>query len=445
MKSTRQTVQSWGRAQSTESEIWPVAWRTDDLPAAPGTTFLPQGLGRSYGDVGLNAGGALLDTSWLRHFIRFDPATGALRCEAGVSLGEILRFAVPRGWFLPTTPGTKFVTLGGAIANDVHGKNHHRAGSFGCHVRALELLRSDGTRRTCTPTENADWLAATIGGLGLTGLITWAEIQLRPIQTSYLDTETIRFTKLEKFFAIAEASDDGFEHTVAWIDTSGGNAGRGLFLRGNHCTDTKRYPLSAHRPKPLGMPFEAPNWLLNRWSIRAFNTAYFHQQAARLESSTVHYDSFFYPLDAIANWNRIYGRRGFFQYQCVVPKSAAPETLGALLALIAKTGQASFLSVLKAFGEIPSPGMLSFPRPGITLALDFPNQGEETRKMFEAMDRLVLEAGGAFYPAKDARMSREAFRQSYPKWGPFERFIDPKFSSDFLRRITAEPKPASPG
>lgn len=433
--------QSWGR--------YPVAgrqrpvrldWLPERLPspATPGETFLPYGLGRSYGDSCLNEGGALLVTDGLNRFLAFDPNTGLVRCEAGVSLDAVLRLVVPRGWFLPTTPGTKFVTVGGAVANDVHGKNHHRAGTFGCHVTRFELLRSDGSRRVCSREgDNADWFRATVGGLGLTGLITWVEFRLRKIESAFLEVESTKFGGLDEFFDIAR-SDHAWEHTVAWVDclARGRALGRGIYLRGNHAPASPDRGLAPHRAAPLlAVPFDAPTFALNTWSLRAFNTTYFHKQRARRKTFLQHYDPFFYPLDKIAGWNRIYGRRGFFQYQCALPPTPDHAALRELFARIAASGRGSFLAVLKTFGVSPSPGLLSFPRPGPTLALDFPNEGARTLALFRELDTIVRAAGGVLYPAKDARMSAADFQAFYPQWHEFQRFIDPHFSSCFWRRV----------
>ena len=431
------TVTSWGRTWKTRSAVHHVNWSSDRLPPLVGNNFLPQGMARSYGDSCLNDGGTLLRTTGMNHLLAFDAATGVIRCEAGATLDDILQFAVPRGWFLPTTPGTKFITLGGAIANDVHGKNHHHAGTFGRHVQKFELLRSDGTRRICSPTENADWFAATIGGLGLTGLITWAEFSLRKITSALIELETIKFGNLDDFFQISADSDTGFEHTVAWVDclASGRNLGRGIFMRGNHAA---KGPLTAHRPPKLGVPFDFPAAALNTASVKMFNTLYYGQVLGRLNLSTQHYEPFFYPLDGIHQWNRIYGQRGFFQYQFTVPFTSDAAAIREIFERIAQSGQGSFLAVLKVFGDLKSPGLLSFPSPGVTLALDFANQGARTLELFTQLDRVVLAAGGKFYPAKDARMTAEGYAQSYPHWKKFVPFIDPAFSSSFWRRVTKE-------
>ncbi|MCH8181079.1 MAG: FAD-binding oxidoreductase [Proteobacteria bacterium] len=407
-------------------------------------TVLPFGNGRSYGDSNLNPGGALLMAGQLDRFIGFDPATGVLRCEGGVLLHTILQLIVPQGWFLPVTPGTQFVTVGGAIANDVHGKNHHVAGSFGNHVRCFELLRSDGSRRLCSPTEHADWYAATIGGLGLTGLITWAEIQLRRVANPFVDSESIRFRSLEEFFELSAASERDFEYTVSWIDCAfeGKRLGRGLFNRANHAPaviDTSRVPkgLSAAVAEATRrVPITPPISLVNSLSLKSFNTLYFHKQRADVVRSLAHYRPFFYPLDALLEWNRIYGPRGFYQYQSVVPPERALATTRQMLQAIAHSGMGSFLAVLKQFGAPPSRGMLSFPQPGTTLALDFPNSGPKLMRLFDELDRIVLAAGGRLYPAKDGRIGAAMFQAGHPQWRAFSEFVDPRFSSGFWRRVS---------
>jgi FAD/FMN-containing dehydrogenase len=378
----------------------------------------------------------LLDCRKLDRFVNFDAETGVLRCEAGVTLEQILEFAVPRGWFLPVTPGTKFVTIGGAIANDVHGKNHHRGGTFGCHVRCFELLRSDGTRRQCSMSDNVDYFRATIGGMGLTGLITWAEVQLKEISSAAIEQEVIRFGNLDEFFELASESDEKFEYTVAWIDclAKGSDLGRGFFTRGNHAADASRGALKrpSHRiPFPVDPPFA----FVNKLTLKLFNAAYYRKQLAKRVRNLTHYDPFFYPLDTIRNWNRIYGSAGLFQYQCVVPPDAAPDAIAEILRRIAKAGTGSFLAVLKMFGKVSSPGLLSFPRPGATLALDFPNRGDQTLELLDQLDDVTRSAGGAVNPSKDARMAAADFRRSFEKCEDYLAFVDPNFSSGFWRRV----------
>lgn len=430
------THTSWGLLPPARHDTVSLAWRHAPLPE-DGPSLLPYGLGRSYGDSCLNDGGALLLTRGLDRFIAFDEAQGVLRCEAGVSLAEILSLAVPKGWMLPVTPGTRNVTVGGAIANDVHGKNHHREGTFGRHVRAFELLRSDGSRHLCSPVENQDLFGATIGGLGLTGLVTWAELQLRRIESPLIDHETVKFGGLSEFFELNTRSEQDFEYTVAWIDchATGNALGRGHYLRGNHA------PRSGNMVQPrdgmkLAVPFALPSFVLNPLTVRLFNFAYYHRQRARLSRRRVAFDPFFYPLDAVQRWNLVYGRAGFFQYQCVLPPADSPHLVRELLTRIARSKEASFLVVLKTFGAMESPGWMSFPRPGVTLAVDFRNRGEETLRLFRSLDEVVNEAGGALYPAKDARMRGEDFRRAFPRWEEFSKQVDPRFSSSFWRRVT---------
>jgi FAD/FMN-containing dehydrogenase len=432
--------QSWGRYPKVkEGFVEPVFWRGEfpDL-AEIDQTVLPFGYGRSYGDSCLNEGGLVLDTTFLRRFIAFDDEAGLLRCEAGVSLAEVLELIVPRGWFVPVTPGTKFVSVAGAIANDIHGKNHHRAGTFGCHVTQFELLRSNGERLICSPTENAELFRATIGGLGLTGVILWAEFKLKKIANPFIAMERIRYGSLDEFFEINSQSDHDFEYTVSWMDclTGGQHMGRGLYWRGNHATAEQGASRRLRKKPKLRVPFDIPSQLLNTLTVRIFNEAVYRSQLTRKIQAISPYDDFFYPLDWVLDFNRAYGKQGFLQYQCVVPKDDNYRALKEILAQIRRAGEGSFLVVFKTFGDIKSPGMLSFPRPGATLALDFSYKGEKTLKLLDTLDQIVRESGGAVYPAKDARMSAESFQAFYPNWREFAKYIDPKFSSSFWRRVS---------
>lgn len=418
---------AWGRLGWPEASA-ELACTDRSAPLPPFTgTLLPYGNGRSYGDVGLNPGGTLLKMRGIDRFIAFDAETGVLTCEAGVLLADILDLVVPRGWFLAVTPGTRFVTIGGAIANDVHGKNHHAAGSFGDHVQAFELLRSDGSRLVCSREENADWFAATVGGLGLTGAITQATICLRRISGTAMTVKNTRFFGLEEFFAQNTEAEKLHEYAVAWIDCLASTP-RGVLMAGNHADGDAAAPRGAKRV-PVTLPFS----LINGLSLRAFNAAYYGKPWPA--ETRQHYLPYFYPLDAIHDWNRIYGKPGFYQYQCVVPPSSARAAVGEMLDSIATSGQGSFLAVLKNFGERLAPGLLSFPMPGTTLALDFPNHGAPTLTLFERLDAIVRAAGGRLYAAKDARMPGDFFRAAYPQWQTFSRFVDPAFSSGFWRRV----------
>lgn len=431
---------SWGRYPRVKQDSQQFLWRSDSFSTLKfSTNYLPYGMGRSYGDVCLNEGGTLLLTDSMARFITFDQENGVICCDAGVCLDDLHQLTIPRGWFVQVTPGTKYVTIGGMIANDVHGKNHHRVGSFGCHINCFELLRSDGSRQLCSPNQNSELFSATIGGLGLTGLITWAEIRLKKIDGPYIDTESIRFDNLTEFFDLSRDSDSAWEYTVAWVDSlaKGNRLGRGLFMRGNHLATSAAEKLPTIKQK-LSIPFDAPSNLLNKYSIKLFNTAYYRKQFKKIVYVSQHYDKFFYPLDGIGRWNRLYGKRGLLQYQCVVPIDIGYDVISNILKECADKGQGSFLSVLKLFGKIQSPGMLSFPREGVTLALDFPNRGAETFSLLDTLDKIVIAAGGAVYPAKDARMANTSFKSYYPNWQEFEKHIDPHFSSSFWRRVTAD-------
>ena len=423
---------SWGRWPRYEQHIIPVTNRFEPLPqAAPMLVF---GNGRSYGDVCLNAGGTLLATRSLDRFISFDATSGVLECEAGVLLSEIIALTLPRGWFPPVTPGTALVTVGGAIANDVHGKNHHRAGSFGHHLLSFELVRSSGETLRCAPDQHADWFGATIGGLGLTGMISTARLQMRRVAGEWIAGDSQRFDNLQEFFALAAQSDAAYEYTVAWLDcaATGGKLGRGVLMRGNHL----RHDAPPPRERSLRFAVTPPISPVTGLSVRLFNKLYFHRPAAQQQHGIWYYQPFLFPLDRLLDWNRLYGPRGFFQYQCVLPGTEAATALPEMLRLIARSRQGSFLVVLKQFGNLLSRGLLSFPRPGVTLALDFPNRGEPTLQLLESLDAITRAAGGAVYPAKDARMSAQSFQQYFPAWKQLQDYIDPKFSSSFWRRVT---------
>ncbi len=444
--SSNPEYQSWGRYPQVCQEVRALKWRdqnplrADTLPT--NKLFLPQGLARSYGDSCLNDGNIILSTKALDRFIHFDRALGILRCESGVSLKDMLGVIVPAGWFLPVSPGTQFVTLGGAIANDIHGKNHHQAGTFGCHVLELTLRRSDGKVQRCSPTEQSDLFRATIGGLGLTGLIIDATIQLQSIETGFINSEEIQFSSLAEFHQLSEESASRFAYTVSWIDcvSTGKNFARGIFMRGNHARRSD-LPVGASAVPPMSrtlaaVPFNAPSWALCPTTVRWFNGLYYHKQVSKIRKRLVPYTPFFYPLDSVLRWNRIYGPHGFFQFQCVIPPEPSGKTLQQLFRAIVDSGEASFLAVLKEFGSVESPGMLSFPRRGTTLCLDFANRGETTIRLYHRLEHMVREWQGALYPAKDALMEAQSFEAFFPQLSRFADHIDPRFSSSFWRRVT---------
>jgi len=427
---------SWGHYPTVSQQVTKLNNRLELLSDCANQTCLAYGNGRSYGDCCLNDKGRIISTEYLDHFINFDSNKGVLKCESGITLAQILDLIVPHNWFLPVTPGTRYVTIGGAIANDVHGKNHHLAGTFGCHVIRFEVVRSDNSRIVCSASENTELFHATIGGLGLTGLISWAEIKLKPINSPYIKQESIKYSSLDEFLSLSSESDKDWEYTVSWLDcfSSKNNQAKGIFYRGRHAEnkDTGQDKKQSH----LAFPFYAPTFTLNRLSINTFNTLYYHKQFNKCKKSLVHYEPFFYPLDGIRDWYKLYGKSGFFQFQCVIPLSNA-SVFNELLSRITKSGQGSFLSVLKVFGSKKSPGMLSFPREGITLALDFANKGKTTMALLNELEKIVVEAKGAIYPAKDALMHAENYQMFYPEWKSFSHYIDPAFSSSFWRRVTS--------
>ncbi|MGJ8560371.1 MAG: FAD-binding oxidoreductase [Litorimonas sp.] len=402
------------------------------------TPFLPFGMGRSYGDSNLNENGILLKTPSAKSFLEANWESGVVKVQAGLTLDELLQVSVPKGWFLPVTPGSKFVTFGGAVANNVHGKNHHKVGSFGNFITSFALHRTDRNTNPiiCTPIKNKAFFQTTIGGLGLTGIIEWVEIQLKPIESAYLEVENIPYNSLSEFFKLSRDSED-WDYTVAWVDcfSRGKKLGRGVFSRANFATAGA---LTAHPPEPRHTwPFVTPAFLLNKTFIKMFNWLYRKRPGARYKGYQ-HYDPFFYPLDGIAHWNRLYGKKGFFQHQSIINLEDAEEAVTKMLKIIERSGQGSFLAVLKLHGPETSPGVLSFCTEGLSLALDFPNKGKKTQSLLSQLDDIVAEYSGRLYPAKDAHMSAKLFQSSYPVWADVEAKRDPNISSSFWRRVTQE-------
>ena len=400
--------------------------------AAKSSSLLGYGNGRSYGDSCQNEAGSVVDMRPLNRIRALNAETGVLEAEAGVLLSDIIAHVAPYGFFPAVVPGTQFVTLGGAIANDVHGKNHHRRGTFGCHVESLALLRSDGKTYRCSATDNARLFRATIGGMGLTGLILSASIRLMRVPSLDIVEQATPFRDLGEFFELAEAADRANEYAVAWIDQLAGGRGRGLLFSGNHAEHGSHAAL--HAGGRLAVPLQPPFNVLNRPFLTAFNAAYRWKKGRSAALRQVGYQGFFFPLDGLSDWNRLYGPNGLYQHQSVVPEEAARLAVPALLEATKRAGQGSFLTVLKRFGKVRSPALLSFPRPGFTLTLDFPNRGEKTFSLLNELDRITVEAGGAVNPYKDARMGADTFAASFPEWQRLEALRDPAFISDFWAR-----------
>ena len=445
---TTKELAGWGRYPVIEATCTRPERRSEMVDAVCDRgedPILAYGLGRSYGDAALLEDGKMVLNRRLNRMLGFNEETGWLRCEAGVSISEIVNTFLPRGWFPPVVPGTQFVTVGGAVGCDIHGKNHGHSGCFGDHVRHIELLLATGEVVICGPDEEPELFWATVGGMGLTGIILSMEVKLYPVESSMIEMESIRFENLDEFFQISAESAEYF-HTVSWIDCvqTGAQMGRGIFMRGRHAragADEEGAPgvmeRLAQRAQSLvdGRALQSDH-LLNKATIRLFNEAYFRKSPPGLQRSVLACDPFFFPLDAVKNWNYIYGNRGFLQYQMVVPERRAVREI---LEHISESGMASFLAVIKEFGDMDHGG-LSFPCSGTTLALDFPNYGPELLALLERLDEIVVAAGGRVYLGKDARLGLETFRRMYPgweKWKAVRDQWDPErvFQSDLSKRL----------
>jgi decaprenylphospho-beta-D-ribofuranose 2-oxidase len=408
-------IHGWGRYPWVNAEVGFPQSLPDFYEAVKREhPLIARGLGRSYGDSSL--ADHVLETRFYSRFQAFDEASGLLTCDAGVSLAEILDVFVPKGWFLPVTPGTRFVTVGGAIASDVHGKNHHVDGTFGQHVTEIRMIRGNGETVTASPSENADLFYATCGGMGLTGVIVSATIRLKPIKSSLINETTIKAPDLEAVLNAFE-ENKGATYSVAWIDClAKGNAlGRSLLMLGEHAESGE---LEVPKAKAITVPFDMPTALMNHGTIQAFNTLYYNRVRLPKITRTTCYEPFFYPLDKLSQWNRLYGKPGFTQYQFVLPKEVGLRGMRSILERIAASGRGSFLAVLKAFGKA-NQNLLSFPLEGYTLALDFKAE-PAVFDLLNELDKLVLDYGGRLYLTKDARMSEDTFKSSYPNWQEFE-------------------------
>ncbi|UBF30230.1 FAD-binding oxidoreductase (plasmid) [Kovacikia minuta CCNUW1] len=447
-----QTLSGWGRYPLLSGHLYrpeKVSTFTETLASKHHASVLARGFGRSYGDAAVNPSGLTVLTERLNRMLHFDERTGLLHCEAGVTIEEILEVFVPRGWFPAVTPGTKFVTVGGAVAFDVHGKNHHQDGAFGRYVQGIKVVLASGESVWCSQQENSDLFWATVGGMGLTGLITEVEFSLRPIQTAYIKNRSIKARNLDEAIALFEEYQTEYKYSVAWIDclASGNALGRSILGFGDHAdlsdlpVAQQSDPLNVSPKRRLKVSFDLPEGLLNPFTIRSFNALYFAKQLGQDIRSIVDYDSFFYPLDFLWDWNRLYGKRGFVQYQCAIPQETSREALTQILQLCSEKGWGSFLAVLKQLGA--QEGWLSFPMPGYTLALDMPVR-PGLWEFLEQLDQLVIQYGGRLYLAKDARLSAATFRAMYPKfpqWLEVKTKVDPenRFTSALSQRLQIEP------
>jgi decaprenylphospho-beta-D-ribofuranose 2-oxidase len=444
----QQQLSGWGRFPTTRTQLA----RPEQLHALPELVrghrhVIARGLGRSYGDAAVSEDGITLLLERLNRFLSFDPETGEACCEAGVTIEDLLNHLLPRGFFPPVTPGTKYVTLGGALAADVHGKNHHKDGSFSRHVQWFNLLTAGGEIVRCSRGERPDLFWATLGGMGLTGIITDVSFRMKRVKSGYVAVDYEQAPDIDTVLERFESTDQHYTHSVAWIDclTRGPHLGRSILMRGNWAEVERlphplaEQPLSIRSGKPVSVPFDAPRFLLNPLSVRLFNSVFYHRHRTS-PGVLVPYEPFFYPLDRIRHWNRLYGSRGFLQYQCVLPFAGGREGMIRMLELLSSEGHASFLAVLKRFGDVEPEQLLSFPRPGYTLAVDLPRNGDRQDTLLENLDRVVLEAGGRVYLAKDARLGAESFRAMYPelpRWLEIKRQIDPerRFTSSLSDRL----------
>lgn len=407
-------ISGWGKNISCDSNIKiPSPKQAINHPYIQ-TPIIGRGLGRSYGDSAIAQN--VLSSKYQNHFINFDEHSGLLTCQGGVSFDDIIQTFIPKGWFLPVTPGTKFVTVAGAIASDVHGKNHHIDGTFGKHVTSIKLCNEKGEVIDCDPEKNQDLFHATCGGMGLTGFILQATFQLIRISSSNIQQTTYKTKNLEETLRVFK-DVQGSTYSVAWIDclSTGKQLGRSLIMTGEHIKSGELYTKSNSK---LAIPFEFPNIALNKFSIQAFNTLYYNKVLKKVSKQIVHLEPFFYPLDGINNWNNMYGKSGFIQYQFVIPFNAGLEGLTEILEEIAKSKLGSFLAVLKVTGE-QNKNLLSFPMEGFTLALDFKVQ-DGLMALLPKLNKLVMKHQGRLYLAKDSNMPEDMFKKTYPNWEVFQ-------------------------
>jgi decaprenylphospho-beta-D-ribofuranose 2-oxidase len=430
----------WGRSSHASSTVIEPTTRQEVLAALDdcnGTKVLARGGGRSYGDAALNAGGCVIRTTKMQAVRSFDPASGTIELDPGVTFGDLLRHCAGSGWIAPVTPGTQFATIAGAIANDVHGKNHDADGSIGDHVLWLDLVLSDGSVRRVDRSNDPELFAATIGGIGLTGIITGVGLRMLAIPSTTLRVRERRVDSLDEYLDVLQEARTRYRYSVGWIDgvATGRRLGRGILETAEHIED----PTASRRSRaPVRMPVDLPGGAINAWTVGLFNRLYFRRIRAAGRERNLDLETFFYPLDAILDWNRIYGRRGFVQFQCVIPDSEARRALHELLGAIVASGRASFLAVIKTLGSAGA-GFLSFPVRGITLALDFP-LAQGTHELLDRLHSITVDHGGRIYLAKDSCVSARHLRQMYPRVEQFRAVLaraDPqrRMRSDMSDRL----------
>lgn len=427
-------VTSWGRVKYQESRIiYPDINITTDIFNYP-KKFLVYGNGRSYGDICLNPDGNLLSLNKFKSFIYFDRVNGILECQSGILLKEIQDMTSLDGWILPVTPGTQLITVGGAIANDIHGKNHHIYGNFGHHIISLKLLRSNGEICQCDSNINSNLFFATIGGFGMTGVILSAKIRLKKISSAYLKIKKNYFKDIEEFFSFSDACEKNNEFSVGWIDSLNKKKNQGLLSSANWI-DNKSEVFDRPQRRHLTIPDTFSFNIVKHPFVKAFNWSYLVTSKFNRSEEIKFFSDFLYPLDSISNWNLIYGKKGFYQYQCVIPFKTRLEGINSLLSEIKKFDMGSFLTVIKTFSEIKSLGMMSFPVHGVTIALDFPNYNSKIDTLFSSLDSIVSEHSGRVYLAKDAKLNKNLFYRMYPVFESFLKYKDPALSSCLSQRL----------
>ena len=445
-KLDKTSLTNWGGWPVVESEFSELPIYDDIAKKVRNSDeVIARGNGRCYGDSSLSE--TTISTLKLNKFLAFDDYTGLLHCQSGCILSEILEFSIPKGFFLPVTPGTKFITVGGALASDIHGKNHHSEGCFSNHVAFFHMMLSNGEIIKCSHSENFEVFKATAGGMGLTGIILDVAFRLKPIETSFIRQESIKARNLDEIMDLFEQSED-WTYTVSWIDclASGKNIGKSILMRGEHAkraempTKIKESDYLRYSGKQkLNIPVYFPNFTLNKLSIKAFNFLYYNKQFGKKVDAIMDYEPYFYPLDAVWNWNRIYGKNGFTQYQFVIPKNVSRKGLEDILKAISKSGEGSFLAVLKLFGKPNEDALISFPDEGYTLALDF-KINKKVMKLLDELDIIIKDLGGRLYLTKDSRMQPDMMESGYDSLTAFKSYIDQdqfsKFKSVQSKRLS---------